>query len=122
MEKGIVILDANKKHGQQLSAILNEQQYQTTQIRSIRNLERYLKESDCCVIMLDLDSIPVDNHLIKRLKRIKPAIRIIGLSSRSFHPELQEAMTSQIFACINKPIDEDELIFLVNSLYPQSNT
>jgi len=36
---------------------------------------------------------------------------------RAFHPELEEAMSNYIFACLSKPADEDELVFWIKSLF-----
>jgi hypothetical protein len=68
------------------------------------------------IFILDLDTLPVNNRLFRTLRRTNPAVCIIGLSSRPFHPELEEAMSQHIYACLSKPLDEEELFYWVKSL------
>ncbi|MDH3572700.1 MAG: response regulator [Desulfobacteraceae bacterium] len=117
MEKGIVVLDANKKQCQGICSFLDELDYQATPMYSVNNLSEFIREGHCGLLILDLDTIEVDKNLFRKLKRTKPSLSIVGLSSRSFHPELQEAMSSHIYACLSKPLDEEELIFWVKSLF-----
>ena len=117
MEKGIVVLDANKKQCQGICSFLDELDYQATPMYSVNNLSEFIREGHCGLLILDLDTIEVDKNLFRKLKRTKPSLCIVGLSSRSFHPELQEAMSSHIYACLSKPLDEEELIFWVKSLF-----
>ena len=117
MEKGIVVLDANKKQCQGICSFLDELNYRATPKYSVKDLSEFMQEGHCGLLILDLDTIEVDKNLFRKLKRTKPSLSIVGLSSRSFHPELQEAMSSHIYACLSKPLDEEELIFWVKSLF-----
>ncbi len=117
MEKGIVVIDADKKQCQVICSILYEQNFQATPIHSVKNLTNFIKENPCRLLILDLDTIPVDKYLFRKLKKTKPSLSIVGISSRAFHPELEEAMSNHIYACISKPIDEDELVFWIKSLF-----
>jgi len=119
MEKGIAVLDADKKQCGKLCNILEERYYQVTPMYSLPDLERSLQGQGkgYSVVIIDLDTLPVDMNLFRRFKRIKPTLNIIGLSSRPFHPELEEAMTRHIYACLSKPVDEDELDFWIKSLF-----
>jgi DNA-binding NtrC family response regulator len=119
MEKGIVVLDADKEQCSKLCDILQQSYYRLTPMYSLPDLERSLQEPEesYSVVIIDLDTLPVDIHLFRRLKKIKPTLHIIGLSIRPFHPELEEAMTKYIYACLSKPVDEDELDFWIKSLF-----
>jgi len=117
MEKGIVVLDANKKQCQGICSFLDELNYRATPMHSVKDLSEFIQEGQCGLLILDLDTIEVDKTLFRKLKRTKPSLCIVGLSSRSFHPELEEAMSSHIYACLSKPLDEEELLFWVKSLY-----
>jgi DNA-binding NarL/FixJ family response regulator len=55
--------------------------------------------------------------MIRDLRKQDRTVRIVGLSSRPFHPELEEALTSHIYACLSKPIDPDELFYVIRSVY-----
>lgn len=79
-----------------------------------------MKGADVEVLVLDLDTIPSENRFFRNLKRQCPAMSIIGLSSRSFHPELKEAMRKYIYACLCKPVDPDELVYWIHSIVENS--
>jgi len=83
---------------------------------SLVNLETRMQETASSVVILDLDTLPLDNRYIRHLKRQKEKVYIIGLSSRPFHPELQEAVSTHIYACLGKPVDTDELVYWLKSI------
>jgi DNA-binding NtrC family response regulator len=119
MEKGIVVLDADRQQCGKLCNILEQNYHRVTPMYSLPDLERSLQEPEegYSVVIIDLDTLPVDIHLFRRIKRLKPSLNIICLSSRPFHPELEEAMVRHIYACLSKPVDEDELVFWIKSLF-----
>ena len=117
MEKAIVVLDADEEQCQKLCAVLQRHHYRTTALHSLDNLERYIEGSACQAVILDLDTVPVDNRVIRELKRKSPGVHIVGLSKHQFHPELKEAMSKHIYACLAKPVDPDELIYWLRSIY-----
>ncbi len=115
MQDPILVVSANEQHCLELCAALEGENYPIRLLDSLEHLAGGIKGCDCRLAILDLDSLPVDNRLIRKLKRKNPSLRIIGFSSRSFHPELQEAMSSHIYACLGTPVDEEELVFWVKS-------
>lgn len=117
MENEIVVLDADEKQCRALCAMLEDQDYRVTPMHSLRDLETYIQASDCRAVILDLDTVPVDNRALRKLKRIDQSLCIMVLSSRPFHPELEEAMSSHIYASLNKPVDEEELGYWIKSLF-----
>jgi len=116
MPEPIVVLDANKQTSKRVCAVLKQQDYQTTALYSPTNLEKNIQQDDRQIIIVDLDSVSADNRFFRGLRRKNPGICIIVLSSRSFHPELEEAMSRDIYACLGKPVDDEELVFWVKSL------
>jgi len=96
--------------------MLDEQNYRIVPKHSLNNLSDFIHEISCQLLILDLDSISVDKNLFRKLKRKHPSLYIVGLSSRPFHPELEEAMSRHIYACLSKPVDEEELVFWIKSL------
>ncbi len=112
----IVVLDADDRRCRELCTMLEELSNRAVPLSSYQNLEDYIQSSTCQVVMLDLDSLPAEKNLFRRLKKMKPSLCIMGLSNRPFHPELEEAMSSHIYACLSKPVDEEELSFWIRSL------
>ncbi|MEW5722155.1 MAG: hypothetical protein AB1896_03550, partial [Thermodesulfobacteriota bacterium] len=52
----------------------------------------------------------------KSLKKNYPNIRLLGVSSRAFHPELGEAFSGHLYACLKRPLDTEELEYWLRSL------
>jgi CheY-like chemotaxis protein len=90
-------------------------------MHSLPELQEYLTESDCRVILIDLDTIAIDNRTLVQMKRQHPEIDIIAKSELPFHPELEEALRSHILACLTKPLDPDELVFWLKSIFQNSS-
>ncbi len=116
MQQPILIVDANQAQCSELCEALERESYATAPFHSLEGLESKVKESGCQVVLVDLDTLPVDNRLFKGLRRWNPEVRIIALSSRPFHPELQEAMRTHIYVSLSKPVDPDELIYWLKSI------
>jgi DNA-binding NtrC family response regulator len=119
IEKSVAVVMADERDCLKLCALLQRQDYRAIPLHSLPSLERHIQRSETQVVILDLDSLPVANRLFRDLKKINPEVRIIGLSSRPFHPELKEAISEFMFACITKPFDEDELLFWLKSIYAE---
>ncbi len=118
MDKPIVVVDANEEQCQELCTMLEDWHYPAAPMHSLRDLETYIQASDCRAVILDLDTVPVDNRVLRKLRRIRQSLCILVLSSRPFHPELEEAMSGHIiYACLNKPVDEEELSYWIRSLF-----
>jgi DNA-binding NtrC family response regulator len=116
MQEPVVVVDADEQQRQEMCAVLEREDYKTVSLHSLATLNQEIQEGTRRVVILDLDTIPVDNRFFRGLKKENPGVCVIGLSSRPFHPELKEAMSSHIYACLGKPVDEEELVFWVKSL------
>ena len=116
-KKEVVVLDTDERQCQGLCKLLSGQHYRTVQMKAINDLESYLHASDCRAIILNLDNIQVTNKTLRDLKRKKPLTSIIALSERQFHPELEESFREHISVCLKKPLDSDELVFWLRSIF-----
>lgn len=91
---------------------MNEAGYPAEVLVSLEGLRRRLDASaECMAILLDLDSIDVENRTIRDLVLKYPGVPFLCTSRDRFHPELKDAICYHIFACINKPVDPDELLY-----------
>ena len=111
MRKAIVILDPDEKHGAELCSVLEKEEYRTVALSSLSDLACSLHESSPCALIIDLDLIPTDNKILKELRTGNRDLCIIGVSSRTFHPELKEALRHYIDACFARPLDYDDLLY-----------
>ncbi len=116
LNQSITLFQIEGDQRQELTVILKTSGFQVLQCHSISGLEKRGPGKKSGIVILDLDDPPVNNRLIRDIKRKHPTLQIIGISGRSFHPELKEAITNHIYACLCKPVDPEELAYLVKSI------
>jgi DNA-binding NtrC family response regulator len=116
MKKKIQVLNANADECLSLCALLNKHHFLTIPADSIPELEINLKDGSCIAVILDLDTIPVSNRNLKELSIKHPSVFFLCISAKRFHPELQDAIRHHIYACLNKPVDPDELLYWLRSM------
>ena len=116
-EKEVIVLDADTTQSQNLVAFLNDNAYWATPLNSLENMDKYVANTDCRAVVLNLDNISVTNKILRDLKRKKPWLNIIAHSKRQFHPELEEALREYISVCLAEPVDTDELDYWLKSFY-----
>jgi DNA-binding NtrC family response regulator len=117
MEKGIVVLDADQKQCQDLCLDLEKNRYTASPIYSIENLVERLNETDYLAVIVDIDTIAIDNRTVRELTIKYPGVYFFCLSKDRFHPELKDAICYHIYACLKKPVDLDELFYWLRSIY-----
>jgi DNA-binding NtrC family response regulator len=117
MKKMVVVLDTDKKHRNALCTLLIDNNYQTAPMISLSELEQNLEQNDCQAAIVNLDNISVTNKSFRTLNQKKPAMSIIALSERQFHPELEESLREYISVCLARPIDSDELLFWLKGIF-----
>jgi len=115
MDMPIVVVDADKDQCEKLCALLRQENYRAVELHSLPNLKKIVQETSCRVVIMDLDSLPVDNRFIKEFRRQNPGLPVMVLSNRSFHPELEQVMSKHICACLRKPPDPEELLYCIKS-------
>ena len=121
MKKKIVVLDANQNSSGKLSDIINSKNYPFTQALALSALEDILGSDRYVAVVLDIDSVPVDNRTIRQLAIKYPGVRFLCISKDRFHPELKDAICYHIYACLNKPVDPDELLYWIKSIYDEED-
>ena len=115
MDRPIVVVDADKNQRKNLCTILKQENHNVVELHSLPSLKKIVRDISCRVVILDLDSLPVDNRFIKEFRRQNPGLPVMVLSSRSFHPELEQVMSKHICACLRKPPDPEELLYCIKS-------
>jgi len=117
MEKGVVVLDADQQQCQDLCLDLKKYRYSASPIYSIENLMERLNETDYLAVIMDIDTIDIDNRTVRELTIKYPGVYFFCLSKDRFHPELKDAICYHIYACLKKPVDLDELFYWLRSIY-----
>ncbi len=85
-------------------------------MHSLPTLEEHIQKSTCQVVIMDIDTVPIDNRTIRQLTLKNPGVYFLCLSENRFHPELKEALCYHIYACIKKPVDPEELQYWLRSI------
>ena len=116
MEKSILVIDANKKQCRELCGMLESGRFKAMPLSSSASLQERIEETECQAIFWDIDTVKADNRIIRDLTIKFPGVYFFCLSKHPFHPELQDAIRYRIYACINRPIDLDELFFWLRSI------
>lgn len=111
MEKSVAILDADEKQCSRLCLQLNARQFLAAPIHSLYDLKKHLKSSTCSTVIIDIDTVRIDNYSFKNLTSENSAVYFFCMSKDHFHPELKDIIGSRIYACIRKQLDLGELFY-----------
>ena len=88
--------------------------------RSYAELDAQLQMNAFAAVIMDIDSFAVDNQSIRHLAFAYPDTPILCISKNRLHPELSDSIQNHIFACLTKPIDQDELGYWLNCIRKDS--
>jgi DNA-binding NtrC family response regulator len=87
---------------------------------SYAELEAQLQVTAFGAVIMDIDSLAVDNRSIRHLASAYPHTPILCISKNRLHPELSESLQNHIFACLTKPVDQDELGYWLHCIRKDS--
>lgn len=107
--KTILLMTANPEEIAGIAHLLREADFNTQSVTSSSELKKKLKDASFTAVIMDLDSMTVDNRSIKDLALQFPSIPFLCISKERLHPELKDSIRDHIYACLTKPIDPDEL-------------
>ena len=93
--------------------------FQVASFPSLADFEQ--GERDFTVAIFDLNSLSVTNQLLQQYSKTMPGLYMIVLSSRTFHPELRESMATCLTACLTKPVDLNELVYLLKGILMENS-
>ena len=121
MGNNIAIVSSDGELRNNLFSILESEKYKASQADSIKELEQLLATKSIMAAVLDIDFLPVSNRMIRELFAQYPGLNLLCISSSRTHPDLQDAFSKYIYACIQKPLDINELLFFVRCICMDSN-
>jgi DNA-binding NtrC family response regulator len=116
MKEPVIVIVADSEQHEEVRTALAGEGDRTIGCESCSNLQELISDKASSIVILDLDSCHVDNRFLKKLKTENPGLSILAISSKKFHPELRESICSYIHACLNKPLDPEELKFWLRSI------
>lgn len=109
--KVVFVVNADSEDSSGISHLLEEAGCLAQTVGSPAELKDLLKDKACMAVIMDIDSVAVDNRTIRDLASAVPAIPFLYLSKERLHPELKDSIRDHIYACLTKPIDSDELTY-----------
>ena len=117
MQKCILVVNTDKKQCREFCELIEKERYSVSALHSLQNLGTHLEEKIFQAVIIDIDTVPIDNRTVRELTIKFPEVYFFCLSVQPFHPELKDAICYHIYACLNKPVDEDELFYFLRSIY-----
>jgi DNA-binding NtrC family response regulator len=122
MGRNIMVLSENERDVMHIDRLLGAQGLSMTRYSQAAQLEKDVMNCSKCLLVVDLEATGVSNKLLRQLKRACPDTLIIGLSTRTYHPELEEALRSHLHAVASRPIDDDELSWCLRGVLDFSDS
>lgn len=117
MNEVIMVVDADKRTCRSMCNLLEAHKYCGIPCHALANVQCLIEHNSCQALIMDLDTVIVENRHFRDLKKTNPDLCIVAVSGRPFHPELREALATYIYACLSKPVDPDELIYWLKSIF-----
>lgn len=112
----VAVVDADKQTCRAICALLEQANIPVASMHTLKVLSDYLKREPVAVLLIDLDTLPVDNTFFRSLKKQYPNLHIFCLSSHTYHPDLEEAMGAHICASLAKPLNDEELFYWLKAI------
>ncbi|OGP62771.1 MAG: hypothetical protein A2V65_10330 [Deltaproteobacteria bacterium RBG_13_49_15] len=112
----LLFLSTDLAGNQNIESFLLKKGLEALFLTTLPDLKKELVISTYSLVFLDIDAISVGNREIKELKTSFPETFFFCMSKDPFHPEIKEAISNYIFACMAKPLDLDELTFWIESI------
>lgn len=111
----VAVMGADANDVATFCSIIEEGNYRTAICRDLDELKSLLV-NPCIAVVLDLDSVSLNNRTIRALTHSHPETCFLCTSREHFHPDLAESIRHHLFACLHKPIDPDELHYFLKCI------
>jgi DNA-binding NtrC family response regulator len=115
-KQNILIANSDREESARLAEMIRPEGCWIHLCHSIVDMMQVLTDSTFMAVIMDIDSLDIDNHSIRSLTLAYPDVCLLCTSSERFHPELEEALCYHIFACITKPVNPDEMIYWIRCI------
>ncbi|OGR14393.1 MAG: hypothetical protein A2097_09145 [Desulfobacula sp. GWF2_41_7] len=122
MEKAIILISTQKDEINRIIGFLDKNNYPSLSIGAMGGLDACLLQTAADCVIIDLDSIRIDNRTIRELTLQYPHVYFLCMSSDRFHPKLKDAICYHIYACLTKPVDYDELLYWLKCIDNESDS
>ncbi len=111
----VLVVDDEKNYPLILSAILEDEGYETLTANSGREALEKLSNSDVDLVLTDMKMPSMDGiELLEKIKTIDPELPVIMMTAYGTVEKAVEAMQKGAYNYILKPFDNDSLVLYVN--------
>ncbi|MDX2446415.1 MAG: sigma-54 dependent transcriptional regulator [Desulfobacterales bacterium] len=111
----ILIVDDEKNYPPILSAVLEEESFETLTAYSGQEALSVLKDSDIDLVLTDMKMPSMDGiELLERIKQKDPGLPVIMMTAHGTVEKAVEAMQKGAYNYILKPFDNERLVIYVN--------
>lgn len=113
------LIACSAKDGEHIKELAEQSGFQTIPLDTPDELQQMLQQRGKKapdVVVVHMGRAIADARFFERLRSEHSCTRVILLSNRTFHPELKQALSTNIFAILSLPLDEDELLYCLRSL------
>jgi DNA-binding NtrC family response regulator len=117
MQPRILVVNADQNETDSIGNTLRRAGFSPCVIVNLEGVEDAIASNNCVAVLLDLDSIAVSNRTVRRLTLQFPRVCFLCTSGSPFHPGLEDAIGLYFYACIQKPIDPDELLYWLKCIH-----
>ena len=115
-QKSVLLMNADPEESAGITLLLKEADINTQSVATPSELITKMKDASFLAVIMDLDSVALDNRSIRDLASRFPVIPLLCISKERIHPELMDSIRDHIYACLTKPIDPDELNYWLKSI------
>ena len=116
MEIDFLIITSDSSTGQSLAGQLPKDLYRARTLTSLKAMDDELADSSRCIAAVDIDTIEPDIQRIRTLKQKFSNMVLLALSARKFHPEHKDVLSNHFFACLSKPVDVHDMLYLIRDI------
>lgn len=117
MNENVLLVGENAEDLHLMRFLLERLSYSPVIVSTLEAAAEMCSKKPCRVAVLDFDSMILDNKVIRHFKHKFPRVNLIISSTKRFHPELKEAITDHVYACVAKPVDPDELAYWLAAIH-----
>ena len=111
----IAVMDGDINRCRNLCQWLEDHHYSGIAVHTLEQLQQCMAEHHCTAAIIDVESTGLHDRAVRTLARIHPGMHFLLISHRSYHPELKEALSYDVSACLTRPVDPEELLFWLES-------
>lgn len=117
MDPVVLVVNADRDEANSIGDLLRPAGYTPCIIDTLEGVEDAVATSKCMTVLLDLDSLDVSNRGVRQMTFKFPKVSFLCTSRIPLHPELEDAIGFHFYACIQKPVDPDELLYWLKCIH-----